>query len=246
MPRYRFAVEYMGTRFAGWQVQPGAPTVQAELERALAVCVREPIRIIGSGRTDAGVHARCQVVHFDCEHELESRRVEGSLNALTGWDICVRGMEPCALDFHARYSALSRYYRYRIALRPTALDAASSWYPGTSLDVGALSSELAKVEGRHDFVNFSIPRHDGKPTECTMLRAEVVADGLFLVIHLEADRFLHKMVRSIVGACYDVARGRHAPGLVPAILAGDFSEERTWAPPHGLVLERVRYDDYAP
>lgn len=244
MPRYRFAVEYLGSAFAGWQIQPGQPTVQAELERALGVCLRATVPVIGAGRTDAGVHAAGQVAHFDSETGIDVRRVQRSVNALTPDSIFVRSMEACAPEFHARYSALSRRYRYRIALRPTALYGALSWHPGLPIDMEAFRSALADVVGLHDFVNFSVPRDDGKGTECEVLRAEASADAAFLEVTLEANRFLHKMVRSIVGAAFDVARGALPADTLRRILAGTFRGERTWAPAHGLCLERVAYADY--
>jgi tRNA pseudouridine38-40 synthase len=244
MPRYRFAVEYLGSAFAGWQVQPGQMTVQGELERALSVCLRAPIAVIGAGRTDAGVHASGQVAHFDCGAELDVRRVERSLNALTPAAVCVRALETCAADFHARYSALSRRYRYRIALRPTALFGPLAWHPGSPIDFDRFRSALSDVVGTHDFVNFCVPRDDGKSTACEVLRAEAKADPAFLEVTLEANRFLHKMVRSIVGAAFDVARGAHPAGTLRRILNGDFRGERTWAPAQGLCLERVAYSDY--
>ncbi len=244
MARYRFAVEYLGSAFAGWQFQPGQLTVQGELEKALKVCLREPITVFGAGRTDSGVHATGQVAHFDCAGEPQARRIEHSLNALTPHTICVRAMQACAPEFHARYSALSRLYRYRIALRPTALMAGLSWHPGIPIDIDRFRAALAGVIGTHDFVNFSLPRDDGKTTLCEVLRAEAIADVAFLTVTLEANRFLHKMVRSIVGAAYDVARGAIPEGSLQGILAGTFRGERHWAPAQGLCLEKVAYEDY--
>jgi tRNA pseudouridine38-40 synthase len=244
MPRYRFAVEYLGSAFAGWQVQPGQATVQGELERALGVCLRKSVTVIGAGRTDAGVHGSGQVAHFDSEDALDARRVQHSVNALTPGAICIRALEACPPDFHARYSALSRRYRYRIALRPTALYAALSWHPGFPIEIDRFRAALEEVIGLHDFVNFSVPRDDGKGTDCEVLRAEASADAAFLEVTLEANRFLHKMVRSIVGAAFDVARGAIPSGSLRCILDGTFRGERTWAPAHGLCLERVAYADY--
>jgi tRNA pseudouridine38-40 synthase len=244
MGRYRFAVEYLGTPYAGWQIQPGQSTVQAELERALEVCLRTPVLVVGAGRTDAGVHASGQVAHFDCDAELDARRVQKSVNALTADSVFIRRLEACAPDFHARYSALSRLYRYRIALRPTALHGGISWHPGFPLDLELFRRALAVVLGSHDFANFSVPRDDGKSTMCEVLRAEAEADGEFITVTLEANRFLHKMVRSIVGACFDVARGALPGNLIGEILAGTYQGERTWAPAQGLCLEKVAYRDY--
>lgn len=244
MPRYRFAVEYLGSAFAGWQVQPGQATVQGELERAFGVCLRAPIGVTGAGRTDAGVHASGQVAHFDSEVEIDARRVQRSVNALTSDAVFIRGLERCAPDFHARYSALSRRYRYRIALRPTALLGALAWHPGFPIDLDRFRSALSAVVGKHDFVNFCVPRDDGKGTECEVLRAEAEADAVFLEVTLEANRFLHKMVRSLVGAAFEVGRGALPEGSMRLILEGAFRGERIWAPAHGLCLERVAYADY--
>jgi len=241
--RYRFLIEYLGTPFAGWQFQEGVSTVQGELEKALAIVLREPVRIIGAGRTDAGVHAAGQVAHFDFHGEFEPRRLSHSLNALTRPDICVRNLESCSPDFHARYNAISRRYQYRIALRPVALLRDQSWAPGFPLDKEIFQSELSSALGRRDFTNFSLPRNDGKSTQCDLLRAEVVQLGDFLLVTVEADRFLHKMVRSLVGAAYDAARGVHPPGLITSIFENRFQGERTWAPAHGLCLEKVTYPD---
>jgi tRNA pseudouridine38-40 synthase len=244
MGRYRFAVEYLGTDYVGWQVQPEQISVQSELEKALEICLRTTVKIVGAGRTDAGVHATGQVAHFDCEQELNCLKVERSLNALTPDSLAIRRLEPCSLDFHARYSAQSRLYRYRIALRPTALLGHMSWFPGIPMDADRFGSELAYAMGKHDFVNFSVPREDGKSTECEVLQAQVHIDEGFLIVTLEANRFLHKMVRSLVGASFDVARQALPRGLVRDILGGNFKGERTWAPAKGLSLERVRYQDY--
>lgn len=241
MVRYRFWVEYLGTHFAGWQIQAGPATVQGELEKALAICLRQPITIVGAGRTDAGVHGRGQVAHFDCEQILELRKVERSINALTPESIFIRGLENCPHDFHARYSALARRYHYRIALRPTSLMGHLAWYSGYTLEVELLKTELANVIGTHDFIHFSVPREDGKSTLCEVVKAEVNQEDEILIITLEANRFLHKMVRSIVGASFDVARGAWEPGLVKQILEGKFQGERTWAPAHGLCLEKIKY-----
>src|SRR6185295_20262678 len=112
MPRYRFVIEYLGTSYAGWQIQPGQPTVEGELEQALTTALRTPIDIVGAGRTDAGVHALGQVAHFDCDAPVDARKLERSVNALTSENIFIRRLEPCAPEFHARFDAVSRMYLY--------------------------------------------------------------------------------------------------------------------------------------
>ena len=242
--RYRFAVEYLGTEYAGWQIQVGHPTVEEELEKALSVCLRTPVNIVGAGRTDAGVHATGQVAHFDFDGALDPRKVERSVNALVSDNIRIRRLEACSPEFHARFDAVSRQYLYRIALRPTALYKGLSWYSGFALHHELFQRELAVVEGIHDFVNFSVPRKDGKSTDCNVLKAEARVEGNFLMVRIEADRFLHKMVRATVGACFEVARNAKPPGLVQSIFDGAYAGEWTWAPARGLCLEKVVYKDY--
>jgi tRNA pseudouridine38-40 synthase len=250
-PRYRFAVEYFGEPFAGWQVQENAVSVQGELEKALETVLRRPVRVTGAGRTDAGVHAAGQVAHFDFPSEseeavapFEPRRLQKALNALAGPHIRVRGLEACPPDFHARYTALWRQYVYRIALRPVALLDGISWHPNATFDPELLTAELKTSLGKYDFLSFSIPRHDGKSTLCEVQRVDSVRAGAILEVRIRADRFLHRMVRSLIGAAYDVARGAHAPGLIRSVLEDRFNGERFWAPPRGLCLERVGYPDY--
>lgn len=242
--RYRFLVEYLGTPFAGWQLQDGPLTVQGALEQALLTALRAPVRVHGAGRTDAGVHATGQVAHIDVDDAApEPRRLQHSLNALCGPHIRVRGMERCAPDFHARFDALSRRYLYRIALRPVAVLASVCWQPPWPFDPALFADELRGATGRRDFLNFSVPRDDGKSTVCDLRRAETVREGHFLHVTVEADRFLHKMVRSLVGAAYEVARGAEAPGLMARVFAGEAGGSPFRAPPTGLCLEEVTYPD---
>jgi tRNA pseudouridine38-40 synthase len=251
MTRFRCAVEYFGEPFAGWQIQENAVSVQGALEKALETVLRPspgspPVRVTGAGRTDAGVHATGQVAHFDSDADLDPRRLQNSLNALCGPHIRVRGLEACAPDFHARFSAVSRQYVYRIALRPVALLDAISWNPPWPFNSELFTAELKTALGKHDFLSFSVPRDDGKSTLCDVNLVQTTRAGAFLEARIRADRFLHKMVRSLIGASFDVARGAHEPGLIRAVLEGRFDGERFWAPPRGLCLEKVGYLGYDP
>ena len=250
MTRYRFAVEYFGEPYAGWQVQDNAVSVQGELEKALVTVLRlpesSPARVTGAGRTDAGVHASGQVAHFETETDFEPRRLQNSLNALCGPHIRVRGLEVCPPDFHARFSAEYRQYVYRVALRPVALLDGISWHPPWPFDPELFTAELKTALGRHDFLSFSVPRNDGKSTLCHVTRVETARHGAIFEVRIRADRFLHKMVRSLMGASFDVARGAHAPGLIRAVLEDRYDGERFWAPPRGLCLEKVGYPGYDP
>jgi tRNA pseudouridine38-40 synthase len=154
--RYRFRCEYLGSAFYGWQEQNEAGktkfvTVQSALEEAFSVALRAPIRIVGSGRTDTGVHARGQCVHFDFDGELDPFKTERSINGLTKRLIRIRDLQACAPDFHARYDAVSRYYQYTIFTRPVALMRDFGWECGSlSLDLGAMEREAQAFLARPD------------------------------------------------------------------------------------------------
>lgn len=249
--RYRFRCEYLGSAFYGWQVQNEAGkqkfvTVQSALEEALSVALRAPIHIVGSGRTDTGVHARGQCVHFDYDGELDLRKTERSVNGLTKRLIRVRDLQPCSDDFNARYDALYRYYQYTIFTRPVALMREYGWECGSlNLDLDLMEREANAFLGEHDFIDFCIPRNDGKSTLCTLteFRLERVNDWT-VIFHIKGNRFLHRQVRAMVGTLFDIGRGRYPAGTVQAIFEKNFKGERTWAPPQGLVLHDVAYKDY--
>ncbi len=243
MPRYRFIVEYLGIDYHGWQKQPNQITVQQSLEEAFSTCSRETIKIMGSGRTDAGVSALGQVAHFDSNRELEVELIQRSVNALTGKGLYIRELKLCALDFNSRFAACARYYQYRISFRPRALEQNQTWFVFEPLNLTLFKEELKRVVGTHDFDSLSISRKDGRSTVCTITRAELEDRGDGVIIHIEGNRFLHKMVRSLIGVSYDVARGYSLPGLMDRIMSQQFKGERTWAPAQGLCLRKVKYPE---
>lgn len=249
--RFRFRCEYLGSAYEGFQEQNQggqirAVTVQSELERALTTALRAPVKIMGAGRTDTGVHARGQCVHFDWEGgPFDPRVLERNVNGLTHRTIRIRDMEPCADNFHSRHDARARYYQYTMFLRPVAIGREYGWECGrVDLNFDLMEQEARSFVGTHDFNDFSIPRNDGKSTECTLTEFWLERRGHVLVWHIKGNRFLHRQVRSMVGMLFDVGKGRHAPGSVAAIFQKTFKGERTWAPPQGLVLENVEYSDY--
>ena len=249
--RYRFRCEYLGSAFYGWQEQNCAGktrfvTVQSTLEEALTTALRAPIRVVGSGRTDTGVHARGQCVHFDFDGELDPVRTVRSVNGLTKRLIRIRDLEACPSEFHSRYDALSRYYQYTIFTRPVALMRDFGWECGSvDLNLDVMEREAKAFLGEHDFIDFCIPRNDGKSTLCTLteFRLEHLNDWSCM-FHIRGNRFLHRQVRAMVGTLFDIGRGRYPLGTVEKIFAKDFKGERTWAPPQGLVLQDVEYSDY--
>jgi tRNA pseudouridine38-40 synthase len=248
MPRYRFAIEYLGSAFAGWQIQTAERTAQGALEAALKIALRADCRVTGSGRTDTGVHARGQVAHFDHPTPVDPRKLQRSLNALCRPDLAVRGLEACDDTFHARYSAQTRCYSYRLTQRLRPLDAGTTWLVPVGLDLALMRREMDMALGSHDFLSFCLPRNDGKSTHCTVVRFKLVEENGLLRLDIEANRFLHRMVRSLVGAVLEVGRGATEPGLIAQGLArpGQPLPHWTWAPAQGLCLERVTYKDYDP
>ncbi len=245
--RYKFVCEYNGLAFCGWQEQLKngvicEKTVQSELEKAFSIALRQKISIVGAGRTDSGVHARGQVAHFDLELEnINCRILENSVNALSDGNVCIRNLQPCPSDFHARYSAKERYYRYTLCTEPIVLGRECVWECGCKLNAGTMAKEAQSFLGQHDFKAFSVPRNDGKSTICTITEFRLEK----LCWHIRGNRFLHKQVRAMVGLLFDVGRGRYELGTVDKIFSGEFKGERTWAPPQGLVLEAVEYPNYA-
>lgn len=249
--RYRFRCEYLGSAFYGWQAQNEGGktkfvTVQSTLEAAFTTALRTPIRIWGSGRTDTGVHARGQCCHFDYDGVLDLDKTVRSINGLTQRLVRIRDLQTCDPEFNSRFDATCRYYQYTMFTRPVALMRDFGWECGSlNLDLDAMEKEAQCFLGHHDFIDFCIPRNDGKPTDCilTEFRLERVNDWS-IMFHIRGNRFLHRQVRAMVGTLFDVGRGKLPPGTVNQIFEKKFKGERTWAPPQGLVLQNVEYKDY--
>lgn len=242
--KWRMRVSYDGRPFLGWQRQEQGLTVQESLETALATVLRRPTRCEAAGRTDTGVHARGQVVHFRAEAGLDPVRVLRSLDALLPAGAAVRDLERTSEDFSARHSARWREYCYRIRFQRDPLGIPNTWLPRLRFDSERMGEALSWFEGRHDFERFCIPRDDGKHTLCTLMLSRAVSVPNGIDLWIRGDRFLHRMVRSIVGFSMDVARGALGREHFDRLIAGDPVDPRFWAPPDGLTLERVGYDDY--
>jgi tRNA pseudouridine38-40 synthase len=260
--RLRLLVAYDGAPFSGFARQPGRRTVQGQLEERLSRLARRPVTTVGAGRTDTGVHAYGQVVHADVPGRLDPDRVRAALNGALGPAIVVRAAGWAQPGFDARFSARRRTYLYRVDDSPAPDPLTRTWvlHWRRPLAVPRMAQAAAPLLGEHDFASFCRAR--GGATTRRRLRAIDVrrvpaaapgaqgypsrgpdAAGL-VVVRVTADAFCHQMVRSLVGFLLDVGDGRRDPASAAAVLAArDRSRVGTIAPPHGLVLESVGYDD---
>lgn len=243
MTVFRLDIAYDGSGFHGYARQTGQRTVQGDLEAALQTLLKEEVKTAVAGRTDAGVHARHQVVSFAHAGGIDTASFARSLRGLVAPQIAVLEMTVVPDDFSARFSATSRRYRYRIDTRPAhdPLERAFVWHVGRSLDVTAMSEAAASFLGEHDFTSFcrSI---EGKSNVRRLTRLEVEESDGLLDVWAEANAFCHQMVRSLVGHLYDVGRGFSDPSRASEVLTAlDRSAVATVAPPHGLTLWEVRY-----
>lgn len=243
--RWRCLVAYDGTTFSGWQSQPDANAVQDHIERRLAVLLGGPVRIHGSGRTDAGVHARGQVFHFDGRWRHGADKLLAALRGGLPPAIQVREAAVAEPGFHARFSAQGKVYHYHLMHGEWAdpFEQAYVWSVPRRLDVGAMRAAAALLRGKHDFRAFSA--FGGVERETTvrdLRRLDVIGEGARLRIEAEADGFLYKMVRSLVGALVQAGAGKVAPERLAALLDGaPRPVEVETAPPRGLFLTRVFY-----
>lgn len=239
---YRLEIEYDGTDFLGWQVQHRGRTVQGELEGALAKLFGEPTRAVAAGRTDTGVHALGQVVHFRTARHRPPETVHRALNALLPKDIHIKDIAPVPLDFHARFQARWRRYKYLLTTQPSALWRRFAWCPRFDYDFGRLKEAARHLPGRHDFAPFALSGSDVARTVCEVYLARWEEREGLRIFDIVADRFLRGMVRRLVGTLLEIGRGRFGPRAIPAILDAHSTEEvGPMVPPQGLTLVEVGY-----
>ncbi|MEM9669718.1 MAG: tRNA pseudouridine(38-40) synthase TruA [Pseudomonadota bacterium] len=243
--RYLLRIEYDGGPFFGWQRQEGQPSVQGNLETAAEKLNGEPTPVFGAGRTDAGVHARGQAAHLDIRSDLPQRKIADALNYhLRPEPIAILSAEAVHPEFHARFAATTRHYRYRILNRRAdlALDAGRIWRVPVALDVDAMKKAAAYLIGRHDFTTFRDTQCQAESPIRTLDRLSVSRSGEAIDITCSALSFLHKQVRSMVGSLVEVGRGQRHPDWILDILS---KQDRTAcgpvAPAAGLYLEQVDY-----
>ena len=245
MPRYKLTLEYDGTPFVGWQRQENGPSVAGALAEAIGRFAGERPDVTGAGRTDAGVHALGQVVHVDLAKDWDGDIVRDALNAhLRPQPIAVIAAERASDDFHARFSATARHYRYRIVSRRAdlALDRERAWRIAKRLDADAMHAAAQTLVGHHDFTTFRSAECQAKSPLKTLDRLDVAREGEEIRIEASARSFLHHQVRSMVGSLALVGEGRwSADDLSKALAAKDRAACGPVAPAHGLYLVRVDY-----
>jgi tRNA pseudouridine38-40 synthase len=242
----KLVLAYDGTNFHGWQIQPQVITIQGAIQETLKKLCQEEIHVYGSGRTDAGVHARGQVAHFKTTSIISARQLQHALNELLPDDIRVYECQEVDSKFHARYSAKSKQYSYAILRRPinSPFRRRHVYHVPYELDVEGMSSAARCFLGKHDFTTFCDAQEDSPSKIRTVYLSEVhkEEESQLIVYQVEANGFLHRMVRAMVGALTEVGRGRLAPDAVPALLEARQRTAAPWtAPPQGLCLERVKY-----
>ncbi len=254
----RLDLEYDGTDFVGWQVQPHGRSVQGEITRALERLLRDRIVPVASGRTDSGTHAVGQVAHFHTESLHSAAKIRRALNGILPPDIAVTAAADVEADFHARYSALSKCYRYRIATAKSAVQRRQVWHFYRPLDLDAMRLGASALVGKHEFGAFCNHRPMPASFTCNVLGCCWRQQGEELIFEIEANRFLRHMVRIIVGTLVEVGTGRRPArdiyrllgvseeGLLPRGESGsgpamDRKDAGPPAPARGLCLLRVAY-----
>lgn len=246
MRNIKLIIEYDGTSYCGWQRQRNGLSIQQLIEESIGRMTGEESRVIGSGRTDAGVHAIGQVAHFHTGSSLGERNLLMGINSLLPADITVREVREADLSFHARFDVKSKIYLYRICNRPVrpALERHRAWFIWAPLDIGRIKEALVLFRGRHDFSSFCSTHTDSPDHVRTILDIVVKADDSGMInISLEADGFLRYMVRNIVGSLVDIGRGKISREDLAGILeAKDRRKAGLTAPPQGLFLKEVRYE----
>jgi len=238
----KLEIEYEGTDFSGWQIQPKLRTVQGEIQDKLQTILGHKINLIGAGRTDVGVHALGQVVNFKTTNELDKNSIINGLNGLLPDDIVIKRIEEVDLNFNSRYDAKSRLYKYRIYLGRTAIWRKYVWEVLYSLNLENIFEATKKIEGEHDFSSFCVAESSKGNNACRVFSAIWEKSEDELIFKIEADRFLHTMVRSLVGTLVEVGRGYFsASDFVNIMEAKDRKKAGPTAPACGLYLVEVKY-----
>ena len=239
MPKWKLTIEYEGTRYSGWQEQRNARTVQGMVRKAAEDFFGRGVEIIGSGRTDAGVHALCQVAHLRSAQKVSAALLRQSINDRLPSDINIREAVEAHAHFHARHHAEERFYLYQIATERTAFGKHFVWWIKDRLQVDRMSDAAGRFVGRHDFSIYREKRENPSSAIVEVTSCILRAHGNLILFRIGASHFLWKMVRRIVGVLVEVGRGNLKPDQIADLTPEDVA--RWTAPPSGLFLEHVRY-----
>lgn len=244
--RYLLDLQFRGTNYHGWQIQPNANTVQAEVEKALSTILQAKTEIVGAGRTDTGVHAKQMVAHFETKEPVEVTTLTHRLNSMLPKDISVREAKQVKANFHARFDAISRSYRYQITKIKDPFLQDMAYYFKHELDLQAMNEAAKHLIGEHDFSCFSKAHTQTFTNNCTLSHAIWKEEGHQLFFDVSANRFLRNMVRAMVGTLIEVGEGRRSSESMLDLLASkNRSEAGVSVPAHGLYLTHVVYPEEA-
>jgi len=239
---YKIIVQYDGSDYSGWQIQPDSRTVQEELKNATKIIIREEVNLIGSGRTDTGVHALGQAANFRCESTLDLGKFAYSLNAVLPKSIAVKSAVEAPEEFHARFDAKKREYLYLITKKKSPFYYKYSYFYNKDLDISELNKISKVLIGKRDFRSFAKESDGNSGTDCDIYSAFWSKKGDFYLFLIEANRFLRGMVRTIVGTLLEMERKEQKKEYLEDII---LRQERECAgmsvPPQGLFLYKVRY-----
>ena len=245
MRNIKLLIEYDGTNYHGWQIQPNATSIQETIENRLQKITQEEIRLIAAGRTDAGVHAIEQVANFSTKSRLDINNIQRGLNSLLPPDIAIKEISEAEQDFHARYSAKSKIYRYVILNRrfPSPLYRNFSWFIPFNFNIEEMKKAAQYLLGKHDFSSFKASRCNSHNPIREVYGISVDKDTKgFIIFEIEANAFLKQMVRNIVGTLTDVGKEKMGAVEFEEILrAKDRKKAGITAPPQGLFLVKIKY-----
>jgi len=244
MIKYKLTIQYLGTRYSGWQIQSNKRTIQGTIKDALLQLTGETVSVVGAGRTDAGVHALGQIAHIRLEKELEPARLRRALNGILPWDIRMVSVQAARPDFHAQKSAIRKRYLYRIyngpVLSPFLSGCVHQVIPPLKLE--AMAEAAGMIVGRHDFRGFAAAASTVRDHHRTVLASRLINKGRHVRYVIEADGFLHHMVRNIMGTLLQIGTGkRNASDMIRILESRDRRNAGPTAPPQGLYLVKVWY-----
>ena len=251
MPTYRLDLEYLGTRYHGWQEQKNARSVAGELRAAIEGAGQHVVELVGSGRTDSGVHALRQTAHLRLSARVDAEGLRREVNDRLPHDVHVLALDLAADAFHARHSAVARSYLYQVSRRRSGLAKRGVWWVRETVDLERMATAAATIVGRHDFARFCERPAEQGSTLVVVSEAEVQAAGDLVLVRLVASHFLWKMVRRLVGTLVRVGTGELDGAAFARLLAAgaeapNFEPARHTAPASGLFLERVLYPGEPP